>query len=397
MATALLARLRAEGVEHLEQLDGDEVREVLSSGLGFSRADRDLNVARIGWVAATLATQGVVVLASVVSPFAAARQAVRSRHEARGVTFLEVHLTTPVEVCSERDVKGLYARQRGGAGSSWARHRGRRPRITCRTRHDGGGGWPGVADGATRPARAAGAAGVAVWAAASSVRADGLLPGPQTVAAETGRLLLDGGLLPVVGGTLATMAVGFTASAVVGIALGLLLAARPLADRAASPYLIGLQSLPSAVWIPVAVLFLGASSRAVLSVTVLGALPSITIGTRDAVHAIPPLLLRAARTLGARRSTLLLRVVVPAALPGIVSGLEHGWAFAFRSLVAGELLLGVAGSGLGSFVSAAGRAGRVDQLLASIVVILVIGVAVDRFGFARVQHRLRVDRGLTSS
>ncbi|MBW3639654.1 MAG: adenylyl-sulfate kinase [Actinobacteria bacterium] len=111
LATALAARLQDP---HVELLDGDEVREFLSKGLGFSRADRDTNVLRIGWVAATLAKHGVLVLASVISPFAQTRAQVRALHEGRGAGFLEIHVATPVEVCSERDVKGLYARQRAG-------------------------------------------------------------------------------------------------------------------------------------------------------------------------------------------------------------------------------------------------------------------------------------------
>ena len=114
LATALAARLRERGVVAVENLDGDEVREFLSKGLGFSREDRDTNVLRIGWVAATLAKHGVLVLASVISPYAATRDAVRLLHGERGAAFLEVHVATPVEVCSERDVKCLYARQRAG-------------------------------------------------------------------------------------------------------------------------------------------------------------------------------------------------------------------------------------------------------------------------------------------
>jgi adenylylsulfate kinase len=114
LATALAARLAAAGVERVELLDGDEVREFLSQGLGFSRQDRDTNVLRIGWVAATLARHGVLVLASVISPFADTRGAVRALHAGKGAGFLEVHVAAPVEVCEQRDVKGLYARQRAG-------------------------------------------------------------------------------------------------------------------------------------------------------------------------------------------------------------------------------------------------------------------------------------------
>ena len=114
LAAALAARLREQGVDRVELLDGDEVREFLSKGLGFSREDRDTNVLRIGWVAATLAKHGVLVLASVISPFADTRDEVRALHDGRGAGFLEVHVATPVDVCAERDVKGLYAKQRAG-------------------------------------------------------------------------------------------------------------------------------------------------------------------------------------------------------------------------------------------------------------------------------------------
>jgi len=114
LATALAERLRADGVDGVELLDGDEVREFLTKGLGFTREDRDTNVLRIGWVASTLAKHGVTVFASVISPYAETRAAVRRLHEDKGATFLEVYVATPVEVCSERDVKGLYAKQASG-------------------------------------------------------------------------------------------------------------------------------------------------------------------------------------------------------------------------------------------------------------------------------------------
>jgi adenylylsulfate kinase len=116
LAGALAERLRAGG-RPVEVLDGDAVRAVLSPELGYARADRDANVARIGWVAQRLAAHGVLVIAAVVSPFAGARDAVRAEHEAQDVPFYEVHVATPVQVCAERDVKGLYARQRDGAVS----------------------------------------------------------------------------------------------------------------------------------------------------------------------------------------------------------------------------------------------------------------------------------------
>ncbi|RKN03325.1 adenylyl-sulfate kinase [Streptomyces radicis] len=114
IARALAARLAAEG-RRVEVLDGDEVREFLSAGLGFSRDDRHTNVQRIGFVAQLLASHGVIALVPVIAPYADSREAVRKRHQEAGTDYLEVHVATPVEVCSERDVKGLYAKQAAGA------------------------------------------------------------------------------------------------------------------------------------------------------------------------------------------------------------------------------------------------------------------------------------------
>ncbi|WP_079110161.1 adenylyl-sulfate kinase [Streptomyces roseifaciens] len=113
IARALAGRLHDEG-HRVEVLDGDEIREFLSAGLGFSREDRDTNVRRIGFVAQLLAAHGVKVLVPVIAPYADSREAVRKHHQERGTGYLEVHVATPVEVCSVRDVKGLYARQAAG-------------------------------------------------------------------------------------------------------------------------------------------------------------------------------------------------------------------------------------------------------------------------------------------
>ena len=113
VARAVAEQLTIRG-HRVELLDGDAIRETLCADLGFSRADRDRNVARIGFVAALLARHGVLALAPVVSPYAAARDAVRAQHAAQGLPYLEVHVATPVATCAARDVKGLYTRAYAG-------------------------------------------------------------------------------------------------------------------------------------------------------------------------------------------------------------------------------------------------------------------------------------------
>ncbi|MEV2195893.1 adenylyl-sulfate kinase [Streptomyces phaeochromogenes] len=113
IAYELAGRLREEG-HRVEVLDGDEIRTFLTAGLGFSREDRHTNVQRIGFLADLLARNGVKTLVPVIAPYTDSREAVRKRHQASGAAYIEVHVATPVEVCSERDVKGLYAKQAAG-------------------------------------------------------------------------------------------------------------------------------------------------------------------------------------------------------------------------------------------------------------------------------------------
>ena len=109
LALALAEKLQSRGAD-TEILDGDQVRSHLSAGLGFSRADRETQVSRIGFVAELLARHGVLVLVPVIAPYADARDKVRAHHQQHGSPLLQVHLSTPVEVCAARDVKGLYAK-----------------------------------------------------------------------------------------------------------------------------------------------------------------------------------------------------------------------------------------------------------------------------------------------
>lgn len=113
IAFAVADRLAAQG-RAVEVLDGDELREALSPGLGFTRADRDAHVGRVGYLARLLARHGVVALVPVIAPYAEPRAAIRSAHEVDGTSYVEVHVATPVAECARRDVKGLYAKHAAG-------------------------------------------------------------------------------------------------------------------------------------------------------------------------------------------------------------------------------------------------------------------------------------------
>ena len=246
------------------------------------------------------------------------------------------------------------------------------------------------------PIAAVGALVLLGWAAASAVNAR--LPGPSTIFRELGAMIADGSAASILGRTALFMGVCFAIAAALGVALGLVLGVHPALDRGASPYLAALQAMPTGLWIPVAAIALGTSTTTLGAVVTLGAVPAITLGTRTAVKSIPPILLRAGHTFGERGVSMLRRVVLPAALPGIVTGLELGWSIAFRCLVAGEIFSGaIGGTGIGRVIARSRETGSLTEMLATILIILGLSIAVDRAVFSQIQHRLRRTRGLVDS
>ncbi|MFN3865447.1 MAG: ABC transporter permease [Demequina sp.] len=230
-----------------------------------------------------------------------------------------------------------------------------------------------------------------------SVFADAL-PTPAATAAELSRMAGDGQLASIFGRVTLFMGACFIVAAIGGVALGLLMGANTWLDRGLSPYLAALQGMPTSMWIPVAAIVLGTTPWSLAAVVSIGAMPAIMLGTRSAVKTVPPLLIRAGRTFGAEKGTLLRHVVLPAALPGIMTGLELGWSIAFRSLVAGEIFSGaLSGTGIGDVIDRSRQTGDLTEMMATILIVLAFTLLVDRLVFARVQHRLRVSRGLVDS
>lgn len=239
-----------------------------------------------------------------------------------------------------------------------------------------------------------------LWAIASALV--DTLPSPAATASELVRMAKDGELFSIFGRVTVFMAICFSIAAVGGVALGLLIGAHPALDRGLSPYLAALQGMPTSMWIPVAAVVLGTSAASLGAVVSIGAMPAIMLATRSAVKSVPPLLIRAGRTYGADRGTLMRHVVLPAALPGIMTGLELGWSIAFRCLVAGEIFSGVLtgakfGTGIGSVIARSRETGNLTEMMATIMIVLAFTMLVDRLLFARVHHRLRVSRGLVDA
>jgi NitT/TauT family transport system permease protein len=260
-------------------------------------------------------------------------------------------------------------------------HLGTRP---SRARRAWSGLWPKLA----AIALAVGIWQVVVW---SGWKDDYVLPGPGKVFPALADLVRTAKFWKAVSITMRRAVTGYAVALVIGSLVGLAVARVRLLRSAVGSLITGLQTMPSIAWFPLAILLFGLTERAILFVVVLGAAPSIANGLIAGVDHVPPLMHRAGRMIGAKGVGLYRHVILPAALPTYVTGLKQGWAFAWRSLMAGELLVIVANRpSLGDQLQFARDVHAADRMLALMIVILVIGIVVDTiFGRADVAIRRR--------
>ncbi|MEU8255206.1 ABC transporter permease [Micromonospora inaquosa] len=239
---------------------------------------------------------------------------------------------------------------------------------------------------ATWPKLAALAIAIAAWqlVVLSGWKPPYSLPGPLEVGRELMAQAQSPQLWDGLVTTLRRAAVGYVFSVAVGLLLGLAVARSTVLRAAIGSMITALQTMPSIAWFPLAILLFELSEKAIFFVVVLGAAPSIANGVISGVDYVPPLLLRAGRNLGARGLNLYRYVIAPAALPAIVAGLKQGWAFSWRSLMAGELLVvGISQTSLGAQLTYSRELSDAPWLLSTMIVILVVGLVVDAaFGAA---------------
>jgi NitT/TauT family transport system permease protein len=235
---------------------------------------------------------------------------------------------------------------------------------------------------------------VVVW---SGWKPDYVLPGPgpvfQRLAQDLGNVNFDLGVAI----TLRRALVGYAIAVAIGSVLGILVARVAVLRKAIGSAILGLQSMPSIAWFPLAILLFGLNETAIFFVVILGAAPAIAGGLLNGVDHVQPLLVRVGRVMGARGLRLYRYVILPAALPSFVGGLKQGWAFAWRSLMAGEII-GIVGHqlSLGQQIQFARDFADAEQLLAIIIVILVIGIAIDSL-FGTLDRAIRRRWGLLGS
>jgi len=224
-----------------------------------------------------------------------------------------------------------------------------------------------------------------------------IFPGPGATLSNLWHELQTGLLWHAIATTAQRAVIGFALAVLIGAVVGAVVSRiKPL--RAAIGSLItGLQTLPSIAWFPFAIILFGISTQAILFVIILGAAPSIANGLIAGVDYTPPLLLKAGAMMGLRRLSLYRYLILPASLPAFVAGLKQGWAFAWRSLMAGELLVIIANQpSLGVLLSTDQDQSDMESATAIIIVILILGVIVDQlFGLA--DRGIRRRWGLTGS
>ena len=189
--------------------------------------------------------------------------------------------------------------------------------------------------------------------------------------------------------------IGYFISVAGGLLIGLAIGGVKVLDETVGTVVLGFQALPSICWLPIALLWFGLSESAIILVVVLGSLFAVTIGVDTGVKNVPPIYLRAARTMGAHGFDLYTKVIIPAAMPSIISGLKQGWSFAWRALMAGELLY--VSIGLGHLLTMGRELNDISQIIAVMIIIIVIGITVDRLVFTKLENRVRERWGLLNA
>ena len=234
---------------------------------------------------------------------------------------------------------------------------------------------------------------VAIWTALvrAKIWSPVLLPSPRNVVDYLVSAARDGSLLSASTVTLRRLFIGYFIGLAIGLPLGLLTASLKFAEDTVGVLALGLQTLPSVCWVPLALLWFGQTEGAMLFVVIMGTVWSVIIATDTGVRTIPPIYARAARTMGSRYFHKWIHVILPASLPFLVSGMKQGWAFAWRSLMAAEIFVTIlTGFGLGNLLHYGRELNAMDQVIGVMLVIVIIGLLADKILFSpweRFLHR----------
>jgi len=236
---------------------------------------------------------------------------------------------------------------------------------------------------------------IAIWAVLAKLKIwpPYVFPTPKGVAESLWAGFADHSFWIAIAVSMKRMLLGYSLSVVLGMVLGLGVASNKFLEETMGGLLVSLQSLPSICWLPLAVLWFGLTEKAILFVVVMGSLLSVTIAMEAGRQQMPKIYGMAGRNLGARGFKLFWYVLLPASLPFILSGLKQGWAFAWRSLISGEMIF--VSLGLGQLLMMGRDLNDMSQVIAVMMLIIAIGYIVDGLVFKTIERRLQHKWGLT--
>ncbi len=235
---------------------------------------------------------------------------------------------------------------------------------------------------------------IIIWQVVASVNIwpDNIFPSPYEVAEDLAYTAADGSLFYGVATSMWRLIVGLAIAISGGIVLGIFMARVEIVNQTIGSLVLGLQSIPSIAWVPLAILWFGLTDGGIIFVTAIGAVFAVTTNTYTGVKNIDPNYIAAARNMGAKGSQLITSVLIPAAFPYMISGFKQGWAFAWRGLIGAELLFSFLG--LGFLLNVGRQLSDVSQVISIMLVIMGIGILVDGFVFKRVENKVMSRWGL---
>jgi len=219
-----------------------------------------------------------------------------------------------------------------------------------------------------------------------------MFPSPFTVMKTLFDLIKDNTLGVAILASMKRIIIGYSLSVMIGVTIGLTMVRFKYLDENLSPLLLGLQTLPSISWLPFAILWYGLNESSIIFVITMGSTFAISLAIKSGIKNVNPLYIRAAKTMGASGFNVYRNVAIPASLPSVISGMKQGWSFAWRALMAGEMLS--ATKGLGQVLMVGRDLADMSQVIAVMVVIILIGLVVDKFIFGRLESNVRQRWGL---
>lgn len=242
---------------------------------------------------------------------------------------------------------------------------------------------------------------IVVWQLAYFILAEKLklvktyiFPNPLGIFKTYGKLMDNNVLITAILSSMRKMFTGFGISLLFGLILGLIITRFQALSSALKPLILGLQTLPSICWVPFAILWFGLSEKSTIFVIVVGSMFSISIAIESAIKNVNPLFIRAAKTMGTSKINIYIRVIFPSSIPELISGLKQGWSFAWRALMAGEIISVTGKIGLGYILLTGREYQNINQVTAVMIVIILISVLFEKLVFGKAESISRKKMGL---